>query len=59
MVQPAEEMRKANGIGPLRVDGTIALAEISQELIARSNAHTSSVANPKRGNNPSVSLWAL
>jgi hypothetical protein len=33
-MQPAEEMRKPSGIGPLRVNGTIALAELSQELIA-------------------------
>jgi hypothetical protein len=34
VMQPVEEMCKAYRIGPLRVDGTIALAQFSQELIA-------------------------
>jgi hypothetical protein len=34
VMQPAEEMRKPNGISTLRIGGAIALAELSQELIA-------------------------
>ena len=33
-VQPVKEMRERDGIGPLRVDRTIALAQLSQKLIA-------------------------
>jgi hypothetical protein len=34
VMQPTKEMRKPDGISALRVGGTIALAELSQELIA-------------------------
>ena len=49
VIQPVEEMRKPYGICALGIGGAIAPIEFDQELIARSNAHTSCIANAKRG----------
>ena len=44
-VQPTEEVREAQRVSALRVDRTIAQAQLRQKLIARSNASTFRVAN--------------
>ena len=58
-VQPVEEMRETDGIGPLRVDRTIALAQLSQKLIARCNASACRVPTRNEVLNLPVVFWTL